>query len=192
MDSSQLCTAFNTRKTSRRVTFAEGTKTTVGRSSHQYYRSGPNYEPGAFAASEGYKTRDTSFLSNNHFDIEQLTVYISSAKEVDWVARDYEAPPQNEGIVQHHPRRGEIMDLLEMACTADEEDFESKLSGADWLLLVEEGSSLTGGKFFKSWDAEDFDTSIDPDVLELDDPDARISEGENSEADGTDTDSWED
>jgi hypothetical protein len=131
-------------------------------------------------------------LSNNHFNIEQLSVYIGSAEEVAWVACDYEAPPQNEGIVQHHPRRGEIMDLLELAYAADEEDFDRNLKGADWLLLAEEGSSLTGGEFFRSWDAEDFDVFMDTDLPGLDDPDTGNSKVDSPEADSSDTDSWED
>jgi hypothetical protein len=83
-------------------------------------------------------------------------------------------PTRNEGILTLHPRRSEMIALLDDLYKDDEERFFQDIKGSDWLLAVMEGDKLVEVSFYETWDIEEEDMADDL-VMEF-----HASDGEES------------
>jgi hypothetical protein len=164
MDATYLSPDRILKKPVKRVSFTQDTNSGLGRAYMEYYRSDTNkkYKPGLHAASEDRVFSDTSFFQDVYFNCTQLKVFTGTQKEVDILVDSYDIPPRNEGIAEHHPRREELIEMLEDEYEGDDEELERDLEKADWILLAVEDSMLFEVILHETWDVEDFDN--DPEL----------------------------
>lgn len=171
MKSSQPPRVAKPERKARRVSFAADTKFDASRDSHAYLRSphNPEYKPGTFASSTNRLPQDTSFVSDPHFNCKQLKIFSGTSEEVDELLGTFEDPPRNEGILEKHRYRHEILMCLKALYKNDGERFARDLKGADWILVCLQDEQIYDVILHNTWDVEDLDSFNDKMEVDADD-----------------------
>jgi hypothetical protein len=105
---------------------------------------------------------DTSFFKDLHFNCTQLKVHTNTPHEIHSIMNSCKAPSQNEGIVEHHPRNSEIVEILNDQ-NQDNGALKDFLGRATWLLLAVDDDELV--EIFLHQTLEGGEASSDHDKL---------------------------
>jgi hypothetical protein len=131
----------STNKFDKRVSFGPDTNFERGRSSAEYSRNSTYYKPGSYAASIDHMLENTSFFKELDFNCSQLKVRTNTPHKIDSLMSSCKAPSQNEGVVEHHPRNSEIIEILNDQ-NHDNSALKDFLGRATWLLLAVDDNEL--------------------------------------------------
>lgn len=147
----------------KRVSFAPDTKFGASRPNRQYSRSNTNYRAGTFSGFTSEDFDNTSFFRDTFFNCSQLKVFTGSPDEVDALLETFEQPTRNEGIVEHHRYRTELLQHLEHFYTQDKVKFKEALKGVDWVLLSMQDGHPVDFALHDTWNVEN-DPHVDSDT----------------------------